>query len=170
MIHREAQQEDGHIVAKLNGLVDEKTIRAMYDASRVGTRIDLIVRAVCCLRPGVPGMSENITVRSIVGRFLEHSRIFRFGRPERGFRYYIGSADLMPRNLDRRVEALFPVEDPEAQHRLEEILDLCRADDRLAWVLQPDGSYEPRGHRNDVDVHQALMDGALRRSRTARKR
>ena len=76
----------------------------------------------------------------------------------------------MPRNLDRRVEALFPVEDPEAQRRLEEILDLCRADDRLAWELQPDGSYEPRGHRNDVDVHQMLMDGALARSRTARKR
>ena len=170
LIHREAEQEGGHIVAKLNGLVDEKTITAMYDASRAGTRIDLIVRGVCCLRPGVPGMSENITVRSIVGRFLEHSRIFRFGRPERGFNYYIGSADLMPRNLDRRVETLFPVEDPEAQRRLEEILDLCRADDRLAWKLRPDGSYEPCGHRNDVDVHQALMDGAIERSRTARKR
>ena len=170
LIHREAELEGGHIVAKLNGLVDKKTIRAMYDASRAGTRIDLIVRGVCCLRPGVPGMSENIMVRSIVGRFLEHSRVFRFGRPEWGFTYYIGSADLMPRNLDRRVEALFPVEDPEAQRRLEEILDLCRADDRLAWELQPDGSYEPRGHRNDVDVHQMLMDGALARSRTARKR
>ena len=170
LILREAEQEQGHIVAKLNGLVDKETIMAMYEASRAGTRIDLIVRGVCCLRPGIPGMSENITVRSIVGRFLEHSRIFRFGRPERGFRYYIGSADLMPRNLDRRVEALFPVEDPEAQRRLEEILDLCRADDHLAWELQPDGSYLPRGHRNDVDVHRALMDAALERSRTLRKR
>ena len=137
---------------------------------RAGTRIDLIVRGVCCLRPGIPGMSENITVRSIVGRFLEHSRIFRFGRPERGFHYYIGSADLMPRNLDRRVEALVPVEDREAQRRLEEILDLCRADDHLSWELQPDGSYLPRGHRNDVDVHRALMDSALDRSRVLRKR
>lgn len=170
MIRREAEYRDGHVVAKVNGLVDEATIETMYAASQAGTRIDLIVRGACCLRPGVPGMSENITVRSIVGRFLEHSRIFRFGRPDRGFRYYIGSADLMPRNLDRRVEALFPVEDMEAQRRLEEILDLCRADDHLAWVLQPDGSYEPRRHRNDLNVHQALMERALERSRALRIR
>ena len=170
MIRREAECRDGHVVAKVNGLVDEETIEALYEASQAGTRIDLIVRGACCLRPGVPGMSENITVRSIVGRFLEHSRLFRFGRPERGFRYYIGSADLMPRNLDRRVEALFPVEDTEAQRRLEEILDLCRADDHLAWVLQPDGSYEPRRHRNDLNVHQALMERALERSRALRQR
>ena len=168
MVRRESEYTDGHIVAKLNGLVDERMINALYQASQAGTRIDLIVRGVCCLRPGVPGLSENITVRSIVGRFLEHSRILRFGRPERGFLYYIGSADLMPRNLDRRVEALFPVEDPEAQHRLEEILDLCRADDHLSWVLQPDGTYEPRGLKRGLDLHQALMDLALERSRTAR--
>ena len=168
MVRRESDYTDGHIVAKLNGLVDERMINALYQASQAGTRIDLIVRGVCCLRPGVPGLSENITVRSIVGRFLEHSRILRFGRPERGFLYYIGSADLMPRNLDRRVEALFPVEDPEAQHRLEEILDLCRADDHLSWVLQPDGTYEPRGLKRGLDLHQALMDLALERSRTAR--
>ena len=170
MVRRESEHGDGHVVAKLNGLVDERMINALYEASQVGTRIDLIVRGVCSLRPGVPGLSENITVRSIVGRFLEHSRILRLGRPERGFLYYIGSADLMPRNLDRRVEALFPVEDPEAQRRLEEILDLCRADDHLAWVLQPDGSYEPRRQRNDVNVHQALMERALERSRALRVR
>lgn len=170
MIRQESEYRDGHIVAKMNGLVDEAIIEAFYDASRAGARIDLIVRGACCLRPGVPGMSENITVRSIVGRFLEHSRLFRFGRPERGFRYYIGSADLMPRNLDRRVEALFPVEDPEAQRRLEEILDLCRADDHLAWVLQADGSYQPRRHRGNVNVHQALMEQALKRSRAQRIR
>ena len=168
MVRRESEHTDGHIVAKLNGLVDERMINALYQASQAGARIDLIVRGVCCLRPGVPGLSENITVRSIVGRFLEHSRILRFGRPERGFLYYIGSADLMPRNLDRRVEALFPVEDPKAQHRLEEILDLCRADDHLSWVLQPDGTYEPRGLKRGLDLHQALMDLALERSRTAR--
>lgn len=168
LVRRESEYGDGHIVAKLNGLVDERMINALYEASQEGTRIDLIVRGVCCLRPGVPGLSENITVRSIVGRFLEHSRILRLGRPERGFLYYIGSADLMPRNLDRRVEALFPVEDPEAQHRLEEILDLCRADDHLSWVLQPDGTYEPRGQKRGLDLHQALMDRTLERSRTAR--
>lgn len=170
MIRREASSGDGHVVAKVNGLVDEATVEAMYEASQAGARIDLIVRGACSLRPGMPGTSENITVRSIVGRFLEHSRIFRFGRPERGFSYYIGSADLMPRNLDRRVEALFPVEDKEAQRRLEEILDLCRADDHLAWVLQPDGSYEPRRHRGNMDVHQALMERALERSRALRSR
>jgi len=168
MVRRESEYMDGHIVAKLNGLVDERMVNALYEASQAGTRIDLIVRGVCCLRPGVPGLSENITVRSIVGRFLEHSRILRLGRPERGLLYYIGSADLMPRNLDRRVEALFPVEDPEAQHRLEEILDLCRADDHLSWVLQPDGTYEPRGQKRGLDLHQALMDRTLERSRTAR--
>ena len=170
LILREAEQEQGHIVAKLNGLVDRETILALYQASQAGTRIDLIVRGVCCLRPGIPGVSENIKVRSIVGRFLEHSRIFRFGRPERGCEYYIGSADLMPRNLDQRVEALIPVEDREAQRRLEEILDLCRADDHLAWDLQPNGAYLPRGQRNDVDVHQALMDLTLERSRALRRR
>ncbi len=170
MVRRESEHGDGHVVAKLNGLVDERMINALYEASQVGTRIDLIIRGVCSLRPGVSGLSENITVRSIVGRFLEHSRILRLGRPERGFLYYIGSADLMPRNLDRRVEALFPVEDTEAQRRLEEILDLCRADDHLSWVLQPDGTYEPRGQKRGLDLHQALMDLALERSRTARNR
>ena len=170
LVRRESEFGDGHVVAKLNGLVDQRMITALYEASQAGTRIDLIIRGVCSLRPGVPGLSENITVRSIVGRFLEHSRILRLGRPERGFLYYIGSADLMPRNLDRRVEALFPVEDPEAQRRLEEILDLCRADDHLSWVLQADGTYEPRGQKRGLDLHQALMDLALERSRTARNR
>ena len=170
LIRREADHEDGHVVAKMNGLVDSRTINALYEASNAGTRIDLIVRGVCCLRPGVPGLSENITVRSIVGRFLEHSRIFRVGRPERGFKYFMGSADLMPRNLDRRVEALFPVEDPEAQRRLEEILDLCRADDHLSWVLQPDGTYEPRGMKRGLDLHEALIERAIQRSRNARRR
>ena len=165
LIRREAEAEDGHIVAKMNALVDSEIIEALYAASQAGTRVDLIVRGICCLRPGVRGLSENITVRSLVGRFLEHSRIYRFGRPERGFEYYIGSADLMPRNLDRRVEVLLPVADEVAQARLEEILDLCRADDHLAWVLQPDGSYVRRGHKNDVDMHQVLIERTLARAR-----
>ncbi len=168
LIRREAEAEGGHIVAKMNSLVDAQIIDALYDASQAGTRVDLIVRGICCLRPGVPGLSENITVRSIVGRFLEHSRIYRFGRPERGFEYYIGSADMMPRNLDRRVEVLLPVYDEQAQTRLEEVLDLSRADDHLAWVLQPDGTYVRRGHKNDVDVHQALMHRTLERARAER--
>ena len=170
LIRREAEADDGHIVAKMNSLVDSEIIEALYEASQAGTRVDLIVRGICCLRPGVPGLSENITVRSIVGRFLEHSRIYRFGRPERGFEYYLGSADMMPRNLDRRVEVLTPVEDQVAQARLEEVLDLCRADDHLAWVLQPDGSYERRGHKNDVDVHQALMHRTTERARLTHDR
>ena len=164
LIRRETQASDGHIVAKMNALVDVEIIDALYEASEAGTRVDLIVRGICCLRPGVKGLSENIIVRSIVGRFLEHSRIYRFGRPERGFEYYIGSADMMPRNLDRRVEVLMPVEDEVLRDRLEEILDLSRADDHLSWLLQPDGSYKRRGPNNDIDAHQALMTRTLERA------
>ena len=165
MIREETEAEDGHIVAKMNALVDTEIIDALYEASQAGTRVDLIVRGICCLRPGIEGLSENIAVRSIVGRFLEHSRIYRFGRPERGFRYFIGSADMMPRNLDRRVEVLTPVEDEGLQVRLEEVLDVSRADDHLSWVLQPDGSYIRRGKKNDVDAHHTLMQRTLERTR-----
>lgn len=170
LIRQEAEFDDGHIVAKMNALVDAEIIEALYAASGAGTRIDLIVRGICCLRPGVEGMSDNITVRSIVGRFLEHSRIYRFGRPERGFRYYLGSGDLMPRNLDRRVEVLMPVEDEILQGRLEEILDLCRADDHLSWILQSDGSYARRRSKNDVDLHQTLIDRTVERARIQQER
>ena len=158
LIRREREYDDGHIVMKMNSLADQGIIDELYAAAQDGTRIDLIVRGICCLRPGVPGLSESITVRSILGRYLEHSRIYRFGRPERGFEYYIGSADMMPRNLNRRVEALAPVLDPALQQRLEQILDLCRADDHLSWVLQPDGSWSRRGFKNDVDLHESLQE------------
>ena len=114
-------------------------IDALYDASEAGVEVDLIIRGICCLVPGVPGLSDHIRVRSIVGRYLEHTRIYRFangdgpGRPT----VLIGSADLMPRNLDRRVEALVPVDDPELQARLDEILEVNLADDTLAWTLAP---------------------------------
>ncbi|MDF2749113.1 MAG: polyphosphate kinase 1 [Gaiellaceae bacterium] len=139
LIHAEAQASDGRIVMKMNSLADPEIIDALYEASRAGTQIDLIVRAICCLRPGVKGLSEHIRVRSIVGRFLEHSRIFRFGSEKRGARYFIGSADLMPRNLDGRVECVAPVLDPALAARLEEILSVNLEDDMLAWELGADG-------------------------------
>jgi polyphosphate kinase len=139
LIREEAASSDGRIVMKMNGLTDPEMITALYGASAAGTQIDLIVRGICCLRPGVEGLSENIRVRSIVGRYLEHSRIFCFGSKKRGKRYYIGSADLMQRNLDRRVECVAPVSDPALTARLDEILDVSLADDVLAWELGPDG-------------------------------
>jgi polyphosphate kinase len=135
LIRREAEADDGRIVIKVNNLQDPKIIDALYEAAAAGTEIDLIVRSICTLRPGVPGLSERIRVRSILGRFLEHSRIFRFGSPARGLRWFIGSADLMPRNLDRRVEVLAPVEDVALQARLDQILELLLADDVGAWQL-----------------------------------
>jgi polyphosphate kinase len=114
-------------------------IDALYDASQAGTEIELIVRGICCLRPGIPGMSDNIRVRSIVGRYLEHSRIYRFGSEKRGYQMFIGSADLMPRNLDHRVECVSEVLDRELKDRLDEILRVNLEDDVLAWRLGPDG-------------------------------
>jgi polyphosphate kinase len=147
LINREiencCQGGTGRIVAKMNALVDPKIITSLYKASQAGVQIDLIIRGICCLRPGVPGVSENIRVISVVGRFLEHSRIYYFhnqGEEE----VYIGSADWMPRNLDRRVEAVVPVEDPEIIQDLQEILGVMLADNRQAWELQPDGSYIQR--------------------------
>ena len=131
------------ITAKLNGLSDPDVVRALYRASNDGVEIDLVVRGICTLRPGIPARSEHVRVTSIVGRFLEHSRIYRFangGSP----RYFIGSADLRPRNLRRRVEVLVPIDDPEQRRRLDEILALY-LDDPTAWDLRSDGSYEPRG-------------------------
>jgi polyphosphate kinase len=131
----------GRIICKMNSLVDAQLIELLLRASREGVEIDLIVRGICCLRPGVPGVSENIRVRSIVGRFLEHSRVFHFanGRGPGQAEYLIGSADLMPRNLDRRIEALVPVTDPSLVARLAEILAVNLADDTLAWTLDAEG-------------------------------
>ncbi|AKG24071.1 polyphosphate kinase 1 [Calothrix sp. 336/3] len=133
----------GRIVAKMNSLVDPKIITTLYEASRVGVQIDLIVRGICCLRPGLKDISENIRVISIVGRFLEHSRIFYFynnGQEE----IFLGSADWMPRNLDRRVEVITPIQDNDIAKDLQEILGIMLADNRQAWELQPDGSYVQR--------------------------
>lgn len=155
---------EGRIVLKMNSLVDPELIDALYAASQAGNRIDLIVRGICCLRPGVPGLSENIRVRSIVGRYLEHSRIYHFAHGHDGGPIsYIGSADLMPRNLDRRVEALVPIEDTVLQRRLQQIIDVQLADDHLAWRLEPDSTWSKVQGGSGVDTHHVLEDLALGR-------
>ena len=163
LIRREADSSDGRIIMKMNSLVDEGIIEALYKASQAGTRIDLITRGICCLRPGVGGLSENIRVRSLVGRYLEHSRIYRFGSEKRGFDYLIGSADMMPRNLDRRVETLVPVLDPALQQRLEEILQTNLADDVLAWILETD-VWKRVPTTLGIDTHRVLQELALERA------
>jgi polyphosphate kinase len=164
LIRHEMEAHDGRIVMKANSLVDPEVIDALYAASQAGVEIDLVVRGICCLRPGVPGLSDRIRVRSIVGRFLEHSRIFRFGSDARGPRYFIGSADLMPRNLDGRVEVVVEVDEPELTRRIEEILQVNLADDALAWQLGPDGEWSrvPRGQ--GLETHARLLELARARS------
>ena len=163
-IRQEAEAPDGRIVLKVNALEDPELIEALYAASGAGAEIDLIVRGICCLRPGVPGLSERIRVRSLVGRFLEHSRIFRFGSEARGRRYFIGSADLMTRNLDRRVEVVTPIESPDLCLRLEEILATNLADDCLAWQLDPEGAWTRAPHGRGIDTHQTLLERARLRA------
>lgn len=139
-IDHQQQGQQGHIVLKVNALVDDQIIAMLYEASQKGVKIDLLVRGICCLRPGLEGVSENIRVISIVGRFLEHSRMYFFGnggKPE----IYCGSADLMPRNLDRRVEVLFPIEDPKLARYLKEVLEKYINEMGNAWFMQPDGTY-----------------------------
>lgn len=143
------------IMAKMNSLCDEGIIAALYEASAAGVEIDLVVRGICCLKVGIPGISENIRVRSIVGNFLEHSRIFYFlndGEEE----VYMGSADWMPRNLDRRVEILFPVLDDELKEKVKHILDVEFADNMKAHILKPDGNYEKVDKRGKVLVNSQM--------------
>jgi polyphosphate kinase len=137
-------------------------IRALYDASRAGVKVDLNVRGICCLRPRVPGVSENIRVISSLGRFLEHSRIYLFERNNET-RCFIGSADLMPRNLDHRVEALAPVEDPQLIAQVKDLLDRCLSDNTHAWGLEADGSWPRRVPEAEKRWAQGeLMERALR--------
>ncbi len=150
---------EGRIVLKLNSLVDAEIIDALYAASAGGARVDLLVRGICCLRPGVDGLSETISVRSVLGRYLEHSRIFCFGNANGPGRpgYLIGSADLMPRNLNRRIEALVPVNDPRLQARLQHILDVSLDEGARAWTLHSDGTWSaPRP--GTVSPHDTLHD------------
>ncbi len=157
--------KDARIVMKMNSLVDRRCIEALYRASQAGVPIDLNVRGICCLKPGIPGVSETINVVSVVGRFLEHSRIYSFHRGEES-RYYIGSADLMPRNLDSRVELLVPIEKPELQAVLEDTLERCLADDTFGWTLEADGNWIRRQGRTR-SVHLELMERALEESASA---
>jgi polyphosphate kinase len=138
-VHKNGGQ--GHLIFKVNSMVDRKMIQLLYQASQVGVKIDLFVRSLCCLRPGIPGISENIQVISIVGRFLEHSRIYYF-RNNGDEEIYLGSADLMPRNIDRRVEVLFPVEDKDMiRHIYDNILAYYFKDNLKARKMLPDGTY-----------------------------
>jgi polyphosphate kinase len=148
LIQQEALKPQGRIVIKVNNLVDPEVIDALYRASQRGIHIDLIVRGICCLKPGVPGLSEAISVRSLVGHYLEHSRIFGFGSGA-GRHVLIGSSDLMPRNLDRRVEAVVPVVDPNLKKEIEQFLELELADDTLAWELAGDGTWRKAAASRD---------------------
>jgi polyphosphate kinase len=158
----------GHITLKLNAIVDVAVIEALYRAAQAGVDIDLIVRGACSIQPGLPGVSERIRVRSIIGEFLEHSRIWGF---ENGGdrEWYIGSADLMDRNLDRRIEAVTPVEDPEARARLASIVEIMLTDDRRSWQLQPDATWARtevlNGREGTIDTFEALKEEALERGR-----
>ena len=164
MIAREAQfaseGKPAHIMAKVNSLTDPKIIRALYKASQMGVRIDLVVRGMCCLRPGVPGVSHNIQVRSIVGRFLEHSRIYYFGNGG-DEQLFLSSADWMERNLDKRVETCFPVEGKKLITRVKKELESYLTDNTQAWLLQPDGRYQritPFGNANPRNAQAALLE------------
>ncbi|MDL2335984.1 MAG: polyphosphate kinase 1, partial [Chloroflexota bacterium] len=163
---RQRTHGDGRIVLKLNAIVDPAMIATLYRASEAGVPIDLIVRGMCSVRPGVPGFSETIRVRSIVGPFLEHSRIFVFGQGERE-QFLIGSADVMERNLDRRVEAVAPVEDAESRARLRQIIELMLGDDRRAWQLDTNDRWQrvedvlrAPGHRDSFDTLMAIAQSS----------
>jgi polyphosphate kinase len=154
--------EEARIVLKLNSLVDARCIRALYEASQAGVPVAVNVRGICCLRAGVPAVSENIRVISVVGRFLEHSRIFGFHRGDERS-YWMGSADLMPRNLDTRVELVVPIEDPALRAEVEDTLERCLADDTFAWELGPDDSWERR-RGGERCAHRELMARASERA------
>jgi len=158
--------ERGRIVIKVNSLVDPELIESLYEASQHGVQIDLVVRGICCLVPGVPGQSETIRVRSIVGRYLEHSRLYHFanGGGIGVAAWYLGSADVMPRNLDRRVEALVPIDDPSLRARLAEILEVSLSDDMRSWRLGADGAWRPVDPRSGIEAHVVFHERADQRA------
>ncbi|MBF2035581.1 MAG: polyphosphate kinase 1 [Leptolyngbyaceae cyanobacterium T60_A2020_046] len=164
-IEHAKQGRTGRIIAKMNSLVDPSMIRLLYDASQAGVEVDLIIRGICCLKPGIPGVSDRIRVVSVIGRYLEHARIFYFGN-DGSEEIYIGSADWMPRNLDRRVEAVAPIEVPALMAELKAQLDIMLTDNRQAWDLNPDGTYtqrQPGSDEAERSTHQILMERARQR-------
>jgi len=165
LIRAEMSHEDGEIALKVNSLSDPEIIDALYEASSAGVKIHIVVRGICCLRPGVPGLSENIRVRSILGRFLEHSRVFRFGSAARGRSHFLGSADLMRRKLEHRVELVVPLEDAAVVERLEEMLELSLHPRAHVWRLAPDGRWTPPNRECDLDVQTELQRRALERAK-----
>ena len=174
LIGREAknarQGREARIVAKMNSLCDPVIMAALYYASSCGVRIDLLIRGICCLKVGIPGISENIHVRSIVGNFLEHSRIFYF-RNGGSDEIYMGSADWMPRNLDRRVEIVFPVEDERIKEEIMHVLDLEFRDNVKAHILQPSGLYEKQDKRGKTLINSQMefCREATERAKAAKK-
>ena len=166
MIRRETEHARAgsyaHIMAKMNSLCDKEIIASLYEASCAGVKIELVVRGICCLKAGVPGLSDNISVHSIVGNFLEHARIFYFEN-DGSAEVYMGSADWMPRNLDKRVEIMFPVEDPGLKEQVIHILKVQLEDNVKAHILQPDGSYEKIDKRGKelVMAQQQFCDEAM---------
>jgi polyphosphate kinase len=151
-------EEPARITCKMNSLTDPRIIEALYEASQAGVKIDLVVRGICCLRPGLEGVSENIRVVSLVGRFLEHARVFAFGEGEK---MYLGSADMMQRNLDRRVEQLFPLREQRHRDKVKRLLELQLADTVNAWELRSDGSYErlrPNEGEEPLDSQALLVE------------
>jgi polyphosphate kinase len=165
LIEREAGNartgKPARIIAKMNALIEPQIIRALYQASQAGVKIDLIIRGVCCLRPGVAGVSENIQVRSVIGRFLEHTRVFYFHN-QGDFDLYLSSADWMDRNFFQRVEACFPVDDQAQRNRIvKEGLELYLADNTQAWVLNKDGEYrrvKPTGNQKPRNAQATLLE------------
>ncbi len=159
LISKEAKHgDDGHIILKSNSLTHPEIIQALYKASMRGCKIDLIIRGICCLKPNIEGISENIRVLSIIGKYLEHPRIFWFKNDD--VRCYISSADLMPRNLDRRVELMTPIIETNLKERIEQILHLQLSDNSLKWVLNSDGTYtlNVAGEQERVINSQELLE------------
>ena len=154
---------EASIIAKMNSLSDKDIILALYRASLAGVKIEAIVRGICCLKPGVEGLSDNITVRSIIGNFLEHARAFVFTAGDEE-EYYLGSADWMPRNLEKRVEVVFPVEDELIKKEIKHYLEIQLKDNVKSHIMQPDGSYyKPKTGKEKIEA-QALLCEEARKS------